>query len=460
MTTHRKVKFAAVIHAVDPGEEMVSTTPKYLHHLLGRELIQYAISSAQEATGEKPFLILGTETEQISAGVQGLVQDVILENGKSDRSVLRNTKTALPEEMDFLLVTGADRPLVTSTTLERLIASHLQGTSQNSPLTLLTSFVQQDGNSNPVLRDEGGELSGIGISDHLQPGQSITQEVSVDIYCITTDWLWQVSDQVSPPFGSQFLIDLVKVAIAEGLPINTINVENSDEALRVETRLDLAEAESILRQQVNRKMMINGVTIIDPPTTYIEPEVEIGADSIIMPNTHLTGITRIGGSCVIGPNTYIQDSNIGDRCRINNSVVEEATLEDNVDIGPFAHLRKGAYLAEGVHMGNFGEVKNSYLGQGAKMGHFSYVGDATVGPEVNIGAGVITANYDGQRKHPTEIGPGAFIGSDTMLIAPLKIGEGARTGAGSVVTKDVPAHSLAVGMPARIIHKKEEDDGP
>jgi bifunctional UDP-N-acetylglucosamine pyrophosphorylase/glucosamine-1-phosphate N-acetyltransferase len=252
---------------------------------------------------------------------------------------------------------------------------------------------------------------------------------------------------------------MVQMAVADGLPVKSINLPNPIEALRIENRIDLAEAESVLRQRINEDLMLNGVTIIDPSSTYIDAQVEIGLDTVIHPNTYLRGTTRIGEGCTIGPNCFIVDTIIGDRCEIIFSETGNAILEDDVDIGPFAHLRKGAHLAQGVHMGNYGEVKNSYLGPGTKMGHFSYIGDATIGPGVNIGAGVITANYDGENKHHTEIGAGAFIGSDSMLIAPLKIGEGARTGAGSVVTKDVPANSLAVGIPARVIRKKEEKDG-
>jgi bifunctional UDP-N-acetylglucosamine pyrophosphorylase/glucosamine-1-phosphate N-acetyltransferase len=202
--------------------------------------------------------------------------------------------------------------------------------------------------------------------------------------------------------------------------------------------------------------MLAGVTLIDPSTAYIEPGVQIGQDTVIWPNTFIQGDTTVGEGCNIGPGTVIRDSQIGDRCKVFASVIESAQMENDVDIGPFGHLRKGAHLADGVHMGNFGEVKNSYLGPGVKMGHFSYLGDAVVGEDVNIGAGTITCNYDGKTKNKTEIGDGAFIGSDTMLVAPLKIGSGAQTGAGSVVTRDIPEDTLALGVPARKIRKKDD----
>jgi bifunctional UDP-N-acetylglucosamine pyrophosphorylase/glucosamine-1-phosphate N-acetyltransferase len=201
-----------------------------------------------------------------------------------------------------------------------------------------------------------------------------------------------------------------------------------------------------------------GVSLVDPQTTYIEPDVVIGADTVIWPNSYLHGRTTIGSGCTVGPNTVVRDTQIGKRCKLLFCVMDRAILEDDVEVGPFARLRKGSHLAQGVHMGNFGEVKDSYLGPGTKMGHFSYIGNATIGEDVNIGAGTITCNYDGEKKHPTEIGRDVFLGSDTMLVAPIKLGDGSRTGAGSVVTKNVPPDTLVVGVPARAIRKLRKSD--
>jgi bifunctional UDP-N-acetylglucosamine pyrophosphorylase/glucosamine-1-phosphate N-acetyltransferase len=208
-------------------------------------------------------------------------------------------------------------------------------------------------------------------------------------------------------------------------------------------------ANEILHQRILEQHMLAGVTIVDPKTTYIEDTVEIEADTTILPGCLLQGATKIGAHSIIGPYSQLMNSVVGRRCRVMFSVLEQARIEDQCEIGPFSHLRKGAHLAEGVHMGNFGEVKNSYLGPGTKMGHFSYVGDTHIGNHVNIGAGTITCNYDGERKHKTVIDEGAFIGSDTLLVAPVHIGAGARTGAGAVVTKDVPPQTLVYGVPAR-----------
>ena len=256
--------------------------------------------------------------------------------------------------------------------------------------------------------------------------------------------------------GEYYLTDVVGIAVKEGHSVQALLMEDPREAIGINTRVHLAEAESFLRNKVNQAWMLAGVTLIDPSHTYIDVGVTIGMDTVIWPNTYLQGSTSTGEGCTLGPNTVIRDTRVGNRCKVFASVLEGAIVEDDVDIGPFGHLRKGAHLAPGVHMGNFGEVKSSYLGPGTKMGHFSYIGDAQIGPNVNIGAGTITCNYDGEKKNLTEVGADSFLGSDTMLVAPVKLGEGSRTGAGAVVTKDVPSDSLAVGVPARVIRKLEK----
>jgi len=223
---------------------------------------------------------------------------------------------------------------------------------------------------------------------------------------------------------------------------------------RVIEALSRPRAQALVRQRLCQRLMLAGVSIADPATTYIEDGVSVGAETVIHPNTVISGRTHIGRACQIGPNTIVSDSTIGDRCRVVASVVEGAVLEADVSVGPFSHLRSGSHLASGVHVGNFAEVKKSRLGRGAKMGHFGYVGDAQVGDEANIGAGTVTCNFDGVSKHRTIIGQGAFIGSDTMLVAPVRVGDGATTAAGSVVNRDVPADTLAVGIPSRIRPKR------
>ncbi|MFQ6026751.1 MAG: bifunctional UDP-N-acetylglucosamine diphosphorylase/glucosamine-1-phosphate N-acetyltransferase GlmU, partial [Dehalococcoidia bacterium] len=231
------------------------------------------------------------------------------------------------------------------------------------------------------------------------------------------------------------------------------------EMLGINNRVQLAQVEAVQRQRIREHWMLAGVTIQDPASVFIDADVTMGQDTVILPHTILQGHTVIGAECEIGPSSVIRDSQVGDRCRITASALEEAEVEPDVEVGPFCHLRPGAYLETEVHLGNFVEIKNSRLGAGSASGHFSYLGDATIGTRVNIGAGTITCNYDGQNKQETVIESGAFIGCDTMLVAPVKIGAEAITGAGSVVTKDVPDGRLAVGVPARIVEPKSNKDG-
>jgi bifunctional UDP-N-acetylglucosamine pyrophosphorylase / glucosamine-1-phosphate N-acetyltransferase len=257
--------------------------------------------------------------------------------------------------------------------------------------------------------------------------------------------------------GEYYLTDLVAIAAAQEQTIATVSGA-FDETIGINNRVQLAEAEQLLRRRILERHMYAGVTIIDPATTYIENEVQIGSDTIILPGTMITGKTTIGTDCLLGPGTTIDQSVLGNRCVVRNSVVEQSVLEDDVSMGPFSHCRGGAHLARNVRMGNFGEVKNSYVGAETDMHHFSYLGDASVGERANIAAGTITSNYDGKEKHRTTIGAGAFIGCDTILVAPVTVSDSAYTGSGAVVTKDVPPGALVVGVPARLMRMQQPPD--
>jgi len=270
-------------------------------------------------------------------------------------------------------------------------------------------------------------------------------------YAARAPWLWSRLPRIGPAEnGERYLTQLAAMAHAEHNPAVAVLTEHPEEVRGINDRVQLAEAEASMRDRIRRAHMLAGVTIVDPPTAYIDADVTIGADTVIEPQTHLRGHAAVGAECTIGPGSDIRDSVVGDRCTVRQSMVEESTLEMGVEVGPYSHLRAGSCISQGVHIGNFAEVKASRLGRNTKMGHFSYIGDAEVGEDVNIGAGTITANYDGTSKHRTVIGDGAFIGSDTVLVAPVSVGRGARTGAGSVVTRDVPDGTTAVGAPARV----------
>ncbi len=276
-------------------------------------------------------------------------------------------------------------------------------------------------------------------------------------YCFSGSWLWEALDKIKlNPKGEYYLTDIVAVAGNAGENVAVISLSDEEEAMGINNRSHLAEAEAVLRRRINEKWLLAGVTMLDPNLVYIEDSVKLGKDTLLFPNTYLRGDTQIGEGCRIGPNTIIENSSVGNDCTLLASVIEGAIVEDGVGMGPFCHLRKGAHLRKGVHMGNFGEVKDSTLGPGTKMGHFSYIGNAEIGENVNIGAGTITCNFDGVHKHPTVIGDNVFIGSDTMLVAPVKIGKGAHTGAGAVVTQDVAEGDVVVGVPAHSIKRNNQ----
>lgn len=450
------MKIASVILAAGQGTRMRSALPKVLHPLLGRPLLHYAIEAHLEVTGARPVIVIGHGADEIRQAAGDRADFVIQEPQLGTGHAVRQAEAQLRGRSDLVLVTYADMPLLTPETLRRLIEAHQ---AHSGPITMLTVVASDPRGFGRVVRDEHGQVKAIVEEAQATPEQLEIRELNASAYCFSAGWLWDALSRIQlSPKGEYYLTDLVEIAVGDGLPVQALQAEDISETIGINTRVHLAEAEALLRQRINRQWMLAGVTMIDPATTYIEPGVEIGQDTVIWPNTYLRGKTVVGQGCAIGPNTIIEDTRVGSHCKVFASVLEKAIVEDRVEIGPFGHLRKGAHLAEGVHMGNFGEVKNSYLGPGTKMGHFSYLGDATIGPNVNIGAGTITCNYDGKQKHPTKIGEGAFIGSDTMLVAPVEIGEGARTGAGAVVTKDVPDWTLAVGVPARALRKLEKSE--
>lgn len=446
----------AVILAAGLGTRMKSARPKVLHLLGGQPLILWSVDACRSAVGHDPVVVIGPEGKEVQDVVGRECQYVEQTERLGTGHALQQTRSVLKGSADLILVTNADMPLIRGGSLRSLIEAQRDHTG---PLTMLTGRSVNSRGFGRVIRDDHGRVQGIIEEAHTTEEQRQITELNVGAYAFEAAWLWDHLGQLPlSPKGEYYLTDLVGLAVQKGLEIASVQVEDESELIGINTRAHLAEAEAVLRQQITHHWMVEGVTMVDPSTTYIGPKVQIGRDTILYPNTLLEGETSIGTGCTVGPNTVVRETTIGDRCHIVSSVLEGATLEEDVEIGPFAHLRKGAYLCRGVHMGNFGEVKNSRLEPGVKMGHFSYIGDAHIGAETNIGAGTITCNFDGEKKNRTEIGEGAFIGSDTMLVAPLKIGNHARTGAGSVVTRDVPDHGLAVGVPARVVRKLDQSD--
>ncbi len=450
------MRIEAVILAAGLGTRMKSALPKVLHYLGGKPIILWSIDACRAALEREPIIVIGPEGEGIQElvgeGPQFALQIERLGTGHA----LLQAKSILQQSADIVLVINADLPLIRSASLAQLASIQ---SDHPGPITLLTGTAKNSRGFGRVLRDQSGRVTGIIEEAHADTQQRQITELNIGAYAFRGEWLWENLEELPlSPKGEYYLTDMVALAVEQGGEIASVAVEDESEIIGINTRAHLAEAERALRAITNQRWMEAGVTMLDPATTYISSQVKIGQDTVLLPNTHLEGESSIGEGCRIGPNTIVRATRIGNYCQIESSVLDGATLEDEVSIGPFAHLRKGAYLCRGVHMGNFGEVKNSRLEAGVKLGHFSYIGDAQIGADTNIGAGTITANYDGEKKNRTEIGEGAFIGSDTMLVAPLKIGDHARTGAGSVVTRDVPDYGLAVGVPARVIRKLDPSD--
>lgn len=443
-------EFAAVILAAGQGTRMKSRHAKVLHPVAGKPMIEYAVETAEYAGIHKTVVVVGHQGEQVRAvlGDRVIFADQPMQLGTGD--AVKCARTALETHTGHVLVSYADMPLFKPETIRALVDKHL---ASGATLTMLTVISNETMSFGRIVRDVDGKAVRIVEEVEATPQEFAINEINPGVYCFRAQWLWENLQALkpSPKKGEYYLTDLLERAVGQGALVETETIWDVAQCIGINTRAHLALAERVMRERIRERVMTDGVTLIDPSTVFIDADVEIGQDTVILPNTHLQGKTRIGSDCKIGPNAIILDSVVGDACAIGPSVLESATLEDHVEMGPFCHLRPGAYLSRHVHLGNYAEVKKSRLGEGVHMGHFSYLGDADVGAHTNIGAGTITCNYDGKHKHKTVIGENVFIGSDSMLVAPLIIGDNARTGAGSVVTKDVPSHALAVGVPARVI---------
>jgi bifunctional UDP-N-acetylglucosamine pyrophosphorylase/glucosamine-1-phosphate N-acetyltransferase len=433
---------------------MRSRLPKVLHRVCGRELIRYPVELLRQAGIQRSVVVLSSENgpavrRLIGEGVEYVTQPAAL--GTAD--ALTWAAGLLRGQAQHLLVLGADSPLVRAETVMRLIASHLD---KSSDMTLLTASAASTRDLGRVVRDGLGRI--VEIVEATERGETPDSpgEINGGVYSFQASWLWDNLDRIEPsPSGERYLTSLAARGAATGAAressIQAVVSSDPWELQGVNDRLQLAQVEAVQRQRIRNQWMLAGVTMLDPSSVFIDADVTLGQDTVLLPNTMLLGRTTIGEGCEIGPGSIIRDSKLGRGCRATASMLEEATMEDNSNIGPFSHLRPGAYLETGVHIGNFVEVKESRFCSGAVMGHFGYVGDASIGANVNLGAGVVTCNYDGETKHRTIIEAGAFIGCDTMLVAPVTIGAEAVTGAGSVVLEDVPPGRLAVGVPAKIM---------
>lgn len=450
----KDMNIAAIILAAGKGKRMNSQIPKVLHMILGVPMLDYVVQEVRELSPEKLVLVLGHGSENIKETTYKNDISIVIQSGQLGTAhAVGSAKEALRDFNGDILILNGDTPLITSNTLSKLIVFHRD---KNADISVLTTHLDNPDGYGRIIRKENGYIVRIVEDADANSDEISVSEINSGAYCVHSKFLWYAIDQIVPENKQKeyYLTDIVDVAIRTKKNVRGLSVSNSDEVLGVNNRIELNRVEGVLRNKINNSLMLSGVTIIDPANTYVSPKVSIGIDTTIFPNTYIFGNTKIGDRCRIGPSVWIEESQIGDEATLNfSSFLSNTIVGDNVTIGPFAHLRPDTVIKEGVKIGNFVEIKKSDIGSGSKVPHLSYVGDATIGEGVNIGAGTITCNYDGFNKNETIIEDNAFIGSDTMLVAPVKVGKGATTGAGSTITKDVPPHSLAISRSKQTVKK-------
>ncbi len=433
---------AALILAAGEGTRMKSGLPKVAHRILGVPMVAHVIDAAHRAGCEQIVAVTGHGAEVVESLIGG-VASVRQEQQLGTGHAVMCAKDALSGIDGSLVVLSGDSPLLRSETIARLVETREK---TGAAAVVLTATLPDPTGYGRIIREGDGTLAGIVEDKDLAPAQRSIDEVNTGTYCFDARLLFNhlesLGNQNSQ--GEYYLTDMIKVFRDEGLKVEGIATDQPEETLGVNSRVQLAEAAKVLQRRINRGHMLAGVTMTDPELVWIGPAVTIGRDTVLEPMTFLMGETHIGEACLIGPDSRVTDSRVESGSVVDSSILVQATLGEGAVVGPRAYLRPGTVLARRAKAGTSVEIKNSTIGEGSKVPHLSYIGDATIGSDVNVGAGTITCNYDGIHKHPTVIGDGAFIGSDTMLVAPVTVGEGAITAAGSAITRDVPADALGV----------------
>jgi len=446
----------AIVLAAGLGTRMKSRLPKVLHELCGRPMLGYVIDAARAATGEPPVVVYSPPTEAIREAFAGAAEFALQDEPRGTADAVVAGLTAVAGDVAEIVVVYGDVPLLEADLLDALLAQRRASAAAVAFVGVVT--LEPAGLGRIVRDDEGAVVRIVEVRDATEDELEI-DEINAGIYAFDAAWLRGRIGSLSPSpaTGELYLTELIALARADDRPVATVDVGDDGTLLGINDRSQLADATYRLRERINERHLLAGVTMLDPTTAYVDAGVSLASDVVLEPNVVLRGRTSIGQGSRIGAGSQLVDSVVGRDCRIWASVLEGAEVEDEVEIGPFAHLRSGSSIGRGAQLGNFAEVKNSRLEAGVKQHHVSYLGDARVGARTNIGAGTITANYDGRRKNRTTIGEAVFLGVDTMLVAPVEIGDGAKTGAGAVVTHDVPPGTLAVGVPARIREPRPPD---
>ncbi|MHB1000178.1 MAG: bifunctional UDP-N-acetylglucosamine diphosphorylase/glucosamine-1-phosphate N-acetyltransferase GlmU [Armatimonadota bacterium] len=434
---------AAIILAAGKGTRMKSKLPKALHPLCGKAMTRFIIDACRESGIDDCIVVVGHGAEQVQEGLGSDVRYAVQEEQRGTGHACMQTMALLDGVEGSVLVTPGDTPLVTSSILSKLISQH---ESTGDDATVLTAVLDDAGHYGRVVRDGDGCVTGIVEAKDASPEQKKIGEINTAIYCFKLPLLRKYLTKITPANaqGEFYLTDVIGLMAADGLKVGAVVSEDPDVVLGINNRVDLAYLTGIIRRKIINQLMIDGVTVIDPDSTYVDVGVQIGQDTTLYPQTTIEGKSIIGEGCVIGPSTRLMDAELGNEVTAQFSNIAESTVGDGTRIGPFAHLRPGCKIGKKVKIGNFVEGKKAVLGDNVSAGHLTYLGDAEVGERTNIGAGTITCNYDGYAKFKTIIGSNVFVGSHTTFVAPVEIGDGALTAAGTVVTADVPEDALVI----------------
>lgn len=436
------MSLAVLILAAGEGTRMKSSRPKVLHSICGEPMIHFVLKSVENLVPERTVVVVGHHADKVKAALEG-VEFALQEEQLGTGHAVSMTEEMLAGFDGTVIILSGDTPLLTTGTLQDMLGIH---TSNEAAATLLTARMNNPTGYGRIIRSASGTVEAIVEQKDATDEQRAIQEVNSGTYCFNKEKLFRALKEIDSnnKQGEFYLTDVIKVLSERGEKIMASLADNPQETMGVNTRVQLAEADRVMRGRINEGHMLGGVTLIDPATTFIADGVTIGKDTVIYPMTFISGTTKIGEGCIIGPSSRLVDCQVGNAVVIESSVVKESVIEDAAELGPFCHVRPGTVVKIGAKVGGFVEVKKSQIGRGSKVPHLSYIGDTQIGDYVNIGAGSITCNYDGTNKHQTIVEDGAFVGSDTMLVAPVRVGKGAFIGAGSVITKDVPDDSLAV----------------
>ena len=442
----------AVILAAGQGTRMKSKLYKVLHPVCGKAMVDHVLTQLERVGIDQIVTVVGHGADQVKQLLGDRTTYALQAEQLGTGHAVMQAEDVLGQKDGITLVTCGDTPLFTAETFKQLFACHEQ---QGAAATVLTAHTDQPFGYGRIIRDAAGTVAKIVEQKDATPEEAAVQEINTGVYCFNNRELFAALHQLSNDNaqGEYYLTDVIGILKQAGKQVGAFQMDDFTESMGVNDRVALANATRVMQQRINTRHMQNGVTMIDPATTYIDTDVQIGNDTVIEPGVVLKGKTSIGSDCVIGAHSEIRDSVIEDGVTVTASFLENAVMHKDSNIGPYSHLRPRAEIGVGVHIGNFCEVKNAQIGQNTKVGHLTYVGDATLGKEINIGCGTVFVNYDGMNKHHTNVGDYSFIGSGSNIIAPVEIGDHAYVAAGSTITDDVAPHDMGIAR-GRQVNKK------